>query len=119
MLRLRRWSDRLELNLRRWLPARIAVEISHRAGCFRGWRRPEFVDNRSGQTVLQPAAPPASATTSTTPRPPLPAPPPPASRHDVHAAAAAARRRLPVDRREAGPVAPPIRPRRNRFLRQS
>ncbi len=71
MLRLRRWCDELRLNLRRRWLGRIAVEISHRAGCFRGWRRPEFVDNRSGQTVLQPATPPASATTSTPPRPPL------------------------------------------------
>src|SRR5229473_5824234 len=71
MMRLRRWCDGLRLNLRRRWLGRIAVEISHRAGCFRGWRRPEFVDNRSGQTVLRPAAPPASATTSATPRPPL------------------------------------------------
>src|SRR6266705_1210850 len=71
MLRLRRWCDGLGLNLRRRWLGRIAVEVSHCAGSFRGWRRPEFVDNRSGQTVLRPAAPPASATTSATPRPPL------------------------------------------------
>src|SRR5438046_3946570 len=71
MLRLRRWCDGLGLNLRRRWLGRIAVEVSHCAGSFRGWRRPEFVDNRSGQTVLRPAAPPASATPSATPRPPL------------------------------------------------
>src|SRR5258705_2464425 len=71
LLWLRRWCDELRLNLRRRLLGRIAVEISHRAGRFRGWRRPQFVDYRSGQTVLRPAAPPASATTSAPPRPPL------------------------------------------------
>src|SRR2546430_17382257 len=71
MLRLRRWCDGLGLNLRRRWLGRIAVEVSHCAGSFRGWRRPEFVDNRSGHTVLRPAAPPASATPSATPRPPL------------------------------------------------
>src|SRR5258707_10473658 len=71
LLWLRRWCDELRLNLRRRLLGRIAVEISHRARRFRGWRRPQFIDDRSGQTVLRPAAPPASTTPSATPWPPL------------------------------------------------
>jgi hypothetical protein len=71
LLWLGRWCDGLRLNLRLRRLGWIAVEIGHRAGCFRGRRRPEFVDNRSGQTVLRAAAPPASAATSAPPRPPL------------------------------------------------
>ena len=71
LLWLRRWCDELRLNLRRRLLGRSAVEISHRARRFRGWRRPQFIDDRSGQTVLRPAAPPASTTPSATPWPPL------------------------------------------------
>src|SRR5258708_36508675 len=42
-----------------------------RVGCFRGGCRPDFVQNRSGQAVLEPAAPAASATTSAPAGPPL------------------------------------------------
>src|SRR5580704_5142950 len=49
----------------------ISIEIGSRAGSLRRRCRPEFVHNRSGQTVLRSAAPAASATTSATAGPPL------------------------------------------------
>src|ERR1700687_4725676 len=48
-----------------------SIEVGNRAGCFRNRCRPEFVRDRSGQTVLRAATPAASATTSATAGPPL------------------------------------------------
>src|SRR5487761_2619160 len=50
---------------------RISVEIGNGARHLRRRCRPEFVHNRSGQTVLRPAPPAASAATSATAGPPL------------------------------------------------
>ncbi|HTE96877.1 MAG TPA: hypothetical protein VK678_25740, partial [Bradyrhizobium sp.] len=59
------------LNDRQRRLARISIEIGNRIGRFRdrGW--PEFVRNRSGQTIIRPAAPAAAAPTSATARPSL------------------------------------------------
>src|ERR1700730_1743351 len=83
MVWLRGCCDGLRLNLPCGGLGWTSVEIGYRAGCFRDWRRPEFVGNRSGQTVLQPAAPAAAAHPPPTPAarrgpapPPAPAGPP-------------------------------------------
>src|SRR4051794_24957676 len=71
-LLLRRPCDGFGLNLRQrgWL-GRIAVEIGHRAGCFRRRDRSEFVCNRSGKPILGAAATATSAATPAAARPPL------------------------------------------------
>src|ERR1700730_2330281 len=70
MVWLRGCCDGLRLNLPCGGLGWTSVEIGYRAGCFRDWRRPEFVGNRSGQTVLQPAAPAAAPPTRAAPAPP-------------------------------------------------
>jgi hypothetical protein len=50
---------------------RSAVKIGHRTCGFRSRGRPQFVGNRSGETVFGPATPTASTATSAAAGPPL------------------------------------------------
>src|SRR5882757_8215908 len=66
-----RRCDGFGLNDRQRRLARISIEIGNRIGRFRDRDRPQFVRNRSGQTVFRSAAPAATATTSATAWPSL------------------------------------------------
>ena len=70
-LRLCRSREWFGFDERRRGLGRAAVEIGDRTGGFRSRCRPEFVRDRSGETVFRSAAPAASAATSTTARPPF------------------------------------------------
>src|SRR4051812_28134268 len=69
---MRRLRGRLGLDQRRRGLVRAAVEIGHSFGGFRRRCRPEFIRDRSGETVFRPAAAPtASATATAAARTPL------------------------------------------------